>query len=123
MPRLPKIAIPGPGLFNTHRGLIEYLARVPKLYIQPGNSIILLSYPQMVFYRHISSAKGAPHEREPRGRPRGRPARRKRQLPSGVIGVLDGIRQSQPSMFTKSFPAMLAASAPGNPAVVAVPIN
>src|ERR1700760_5069702 len=49
MPRLPKIAIPGPGLFNTHRGLIEYLARVPKLYIQPGNSIILLPYPQVVF--------------------------------------------------------------------------
>src|SRR6201986_5574400 len=49
MPRLPKIATPGPGLFNTHRGLIEYLARVPKLYIQPGNSIILLPYPQVVF--------------------------------------------------------------------------
>ena len=97
----------------------------------------------MVFYRRISSAKGAPHEREPRGRPRGRPARparrrpwpddavgtaaldprRKLQLALGVIWVLDGILQYQPSMFTKSFPDMLAESAHGNPAVVASPIT
>ena len=49
--------------------------------------------------------------------------RRKLQLALGVIWVLDGILQYQPSMFTKSFPAMLAASARGNPAVVAVPIT
>src|SRR5579864_9309477 len=50
-------------------------------------------------------------------------ARRKLQLALGVIWVLDGILQYQPSMFTKSFPAMLAASARGNPAVVAGPIT
>jgi len=49
--------------------------------------------------------------------------RRKLQLALGVIWVLDGILQYQPSMFTKSFPAMLAASAQGNPAVVAGPIT
>jgi uncharacterized Tic20 family protein len=37
--------------------------------------------------------------------------------------VLDGILQYQPSMFTKSFPDMLAESAHGNPAVVAGPIT
>ena len=45
--------------------------------------------------------------------------RRKLQLALGVIWVLDGILQYQPSMFTKSFPDMLAGSAHGNPAVVA----
>jgi hypothetical protein len=49
--------------------------------------------------------------------------RRKLQLALGVIWVLDGILQYQPSMFTKSFPAMLAESAHGNPAVVATPIT
>jgi hypothetical protein len=49
--------------------------------------------------------------------------RRKLQLALGVIWVLDGILQYQPSMFTKSFPAMLAESAHGNPAVVAGPIT
>src|ERR1700745_4445988 len=50
-------------------------------------------------------------------------ARRKLQLALGVIWVLDGILQFQPSMFTKSFPAMLAESAHGNPGVVAGPIT
>ncbi|HTO72672.1 MAG TPA: hypothetical protein VMJ30_02585, partial [Gemmatimonadales bacterium] len=50
-------------------------------------------------------------------------ARRKLQLALGVIWVLDGVLQYQPSMFTKSFPDMLAASAQGNPAVVASPIS
>src|ERR1700751_6317421 len=50
-------------------------------------------------------------------------ARRKLQLALGVIWVLDGILQFQPSMFTKSFPDMLAASAHGNPGVVAGPIT
>src|SRR5256886_6328718 len=49
--------------------------------------------------------------------------RRKLQLALGVIWVLDGILQYQPSMFTKSFPDMLAASAHGNPAVIATPIT
>ena len=49
-------------------------------------------------------------------------ARRKLQLALGGLWVLDGILQYQPSMFTKSFPAMLAGSAHGNPAVVAAPI-
>src|SRR2546429_1185362 len=50
-------------------------------------------------------------------------ARRKLQLALAVIWVLDGILQYQPSMFTKSFPDMLAESALGNPAVVAGPIT
>jgi len=50
-------------------------------------------------------------------------ARRKLQLALAVIWVLDGILQFQPSMFTKSFPGMLAASAHGNPGVVAGPIT
>jgi len=49
-------------------------------------------------------------------------SRRKLQLALGGIWVLDGILQYQPSMFTKSFPGMLAESAHGNPAVVAGPI-
>jgi len=49
--------------------------------------------------------------------------RRQLQLALGVIWVLDGILQYQPSMFTKSFPGMLAESARGNPAVVATPIT
>src|SRR4029077_15094277 len=49
--------------------------------------------------------------------------RRKLQLALGVIWVLDGILQYQPSMFTKTFPDMLAGSAHGNPAVVAAPIT
>ena len=49
--------------------------------------------------------------------------RRKLQLALGVIWVLDGILQYQPSMFTKGFPDMLAESAHGNPAMVAVPIT
>ena len=48
--------------------------------------------------------------------------RRKLQLALAGIWVLDGILQYQPSMFTKSFPGMLAESAHGNPAVVAAPI-
>jgi len=50
-------------------------------------------------------------------------ARRKLQLALGVIWVLDGILQYQPSMFTQSFPDMLAGSAHGNPGVVAGPIT
>jgi hypothetical protein len=49
--------------------------------------------------------------------------RRRLQLALGVIWVLDGILQYQPSMFTKSFPDMLAESAHGNPAMVAGPIT
>ena len=49
--------------------------------------------------------------------------RRKLQLALAVIWVLDGILQYQPSMFTASFPGMLAGSAHGNPAVVAGPIT
>jgi len=49
--------------------------------------------------------------------------RRKLQLALGVIWVLDGILQFQPSMFTRSFPGMLAESAHANPAVVAGPIT
>jgi hypothetical protein len=49
--------------------------------------------------------------------------RRKLQLALGVIWLLDGILQYQPSLFSKAFPQMLAAASAGNPAVVARPIN
>lgn len=50
-------------------------------------------------------------------------ARRKLQLVLAVIWVLDGILQYQPWMFTRGFPGMLAASAQGNPGVLAHPIT
>ncbi|MBV9445645.1 MAG: hypothetical protein JO345_07095 [Streptosporangiaceae bacterium] len=50
-------------------------------------------------------------------------ARRKLQLALGVIWLLDGVLQFQPSMFTKDFPQMLAGTADGNPGVVASPIT
>ena len=43
--------------------------------------------------------------------------RRKLQLALGGLWLLDGILQFQPSMFTKAFPAMLAGTSAGNPAV------
>jgi hypothetical protein len=49
-------------------------------------------------------------------------SRRKLQLALAVIWLLDGILQFQPFMFSKGFPRMLAASAQGNPVVVAHPI-
>jgi len=49
--------------------------------------------------------------------------RRKLQLALGGSWLLDGILQFQPSMFTKAFPAMLAGTSAGNPALVASPIN
>ena len=53
----------------------------------------------------------APAARAPARPDAGTPAldpRRKLQLALGVIWVLDGILQYQPSMFTTGFPAMLA---------------
>jgi hypothetical protein len=68
-----------------------------------------------------------PRVREPRAREQGHLAvldtRRKLQLALGVIWVLDGILQYQPSMFSKAFPQLLAAASAGNPAVVAGPVN
>jgi hypothetical protein len=49
--------------------------------------------------------------------------RRKLQLVLAVIWILDGILQYQPWMFTKGFGDMLAASAQGNPGVIAHPIT
>jgi hypothetical protein len=70
---------------------------------------------------------GEPRVREPRVREQGHLAvldtRRKLQLALGVIWLLDGILQYQPSMFSKAFPQMLAAASAGNPAVVASPVN
>ena len=51
-----------------------------------------------------------------------RDARRALQLALAGIWLLDGVLQFQPSMFTKAFSQMLAATAAGNPAVVARPI-
>jgi hypothetical protein len=45
------------------------------------------------------------------------------QLALAVLWLLDGALQFQPFMFSKSFPAMLAATASGNPAIVSVPIT
>ena len=49
-------------------------------------------------------------------------ARRWLQLALAAIWVLDGVLQYQSFMFTKGFGQMLAATAPGNPAVIASPI-
>lgn len=49
--------------------------------------------------------------------------RRRLQLGLAAIWLLDGVLQYQPVMFGKSFGQMLAASAAGNPAVVADPIT
>jgi hypothetical protein len=54
-----------------------------------------------------------------------RPAdpRRALQLGLAAIWLLDGVLQYQGFMFTKGFNQMLAATAPGNPAVIAKPIT
>jgi hypothetical protein len=49
--------------------------------------------------------------------------RRRLQLVLAVVWLLDGILQYQPFMFSKAFPQMLAGTAAGNPAAVAVPIT
>jgi hypothetical protein len=49
--------------------------------------------------------------------------RRALQLALGVLWLLDGMLQFQPSMFGRGFPQMLAGSAAGNPAAVARPIT
>jgi len=48
--------------------------------------------------------------------------RRRLQLALGALWLLDAILQYQPVMFTRVFSQMLAAAAPGNPAVVSQPI-
>ena len=48
--------------------------------------------------------------------------RRALQLGLAAAWLLDGVLQFQPFMYTKAFPQMLAASAAGNPAVIARPI-
>ena len=112
------------GLSNTRPG---FRKRAFGPAIRPFSCLIRKSSFTVV----LVPQKGAPHEREPRGRPRSDDAvgiaaldpRRQLQLALGVIWVLDGILQYQPSMFTKSFPGMLAESAHGNPAVIAGPIT
>ena len=49
--------------------------------------------------------------------------RRALQLALAAIWLLDGVLQYQSFMFTKAFGQMLASTAPGNPAVIASPIN
>ena len=48
--------------------------------------------------------------------------RRRLQLVLGALWLLDAILQYQPVMFTRAFGQMLAAAAPGNPAVVGQPV-
>jgi hypothetical protein len=52
-----------------------------------------------------------------------RDTRRRLQLVLGGIWLLDAVLQYQSVMFTRAFPRMLAASAPGNPAFVADPVT
>ncbi len=49
--------------------------------------------------------------------------RRALQLGLAALWLLDGVLQFQPSMYTQRFPRMLAASAAGNPAVIARPVT
>ena len=50
-------------------------------------------------------------------------ARRMLQLALAVLWLFDGILQYQPSMFSHTFPQLLAGGAQGNPAIVAGPIS
>src|SRR5271170_4739779 len=50
-------------------------------------------------------------------------ARRVLQLALAGVWLLDGVLQYQSFMFTKAFGQMLAATAHGNPGVIASPIN
>ena len=50
-------------------------------------------------------------------------ARRNLQLALGAIWLLDAVLQYQPFMFTRAFGQMLAATAHGNPALIAGPIT
>lgn len=50
-------------------------------------------------------------------------ARRWLQLSLGAIWLLDAVLQLQSFMFTKAFGQSLAVTAPGNPAIIADPIN
>ncbi len=50
-------------------------------------------------------------------------ARRRLQLALAAIWLLDAVLQYQSFMFTRAFARMLAASADGNPAIVAAPIT
>ena len=50
-------------------------------------------------------------------------ARRALQLGLAGTWLLDGVLQYQPFLYTKAFGQSLAATAPGNPAVIARPIT
>jgi hypothetical protein len=49
--------------------------------------------------------------------------RRRLQLVLAAIWLLDGVLQYQAFMFSRGFPQMLAATAPGNPGVIAHPLT
>src|SRR6185437_13857179 len=127
--------IPVPGLSNTRPGFRNQvfspaIRSFSCLIRKPSFTVVLISQRG----RHMSESLAVGRAQT---RPAGRTgdtagdtagvaaldARRKLQLALGVIWVLDGILQFQPSMFTKSFPDMLAESAHGNPGVVAGPIT
>src|SRR6266702_740959 len=136
MVRLPKFGrypgrvylIPMRGLFNTRPGFPDgVFGPVIRPFSCPirKSSFTVVLIPQRGHHMSESLAVGHAAAR-PAPCPAGIAAldpRRKLQLALGVIWVLDGILQFQPSMFTKSFPDMLAASAHGNPGVVAGPIT
>src|SRR6266568_4654280 len=136
MVRLPKFGrypgrvylIPMRGLFNTRPGFPDgVFGPVIRPFSCPirKSSFTVVLIPQRGHHMSESLAIGHAAAR-PAPCPAGIAAldpRRKLQLALGVIWVLDGILQYQPSMFTKSFPDMLAESAHGNPAVIATPIT
>ena len=70
-----------------------------------------------------TSRTGAPGRIAAPGRSAALDTRRKLQLALAVLWLLDGILQYQPSMFSHSFPQLLAGGAHGNPAIVAGPIS
>src|SRR6266536_786829 len=124
MVRLPKFGrypgrvylIPMRGLFNTRPGFPDgVFGPVIRPFSCPirKSSFTVVLIPQRGHHMSESLAVGHAAAR-PAPCPAGIAAldpRRKLQLALGVIWVLDGILQYQPSMFTKSFPDMLAGTA------------
>jgi hypothetical protein len=66
-----------------------------------------------------TAAEGAGQSRAPAGLD----ARRALQLGLAGIWLLDGVLQYQPAMYTKAFGQSLAATAAGNPSIIARPIT
>jgi hypothetical protein len=71
----------------------------------------------------VGSAVAPPRSTAVLDRPAPPDQRRKLQLALAALWLLDGVLQFQPFMFGRGFPQTLAASAPGNPALLASPIS